>query len=352
MTRSRVPWLALAALLGVAVGIMDRPPDGTRRPPDLGEGGTGIPGEPNVVELPAPWVRGGCGNGCWNAYLELAANRPSRSRAPADGRRAAPPAAAGLPGEELRRRIVDGLAIDGLLVGLRERALAVAVLGESRSPAGVSWRKLLFWDPAVGLFDGLLLLPAGDGPHPAVIGLHGHRHNGKIFAEEYLGARLAREGIAVLVPRFRAHDCLVTESLVARALRARGLTLMGFRVYEVLLMRKYLEHLDAVDGRRVGLLSHSGGSSVANLVVRVADGFRAHVADYRVGYLDTCGPLEVHCETIPALAPLAAEVNDFTTLELPHLLVPYKFPDPELRSEIVAFFRRHLAAGGSPGTQG
>jgi len=223
----------------------------------------------------------------------------------------------------------------------------VAVFGESRSPRGVVRRKLLFWDAEVGSFEALLLLPAGEGPHPAILGLHGHRDDPEVFAADYLGERLAEVGFAVLMPRLRLHDCSMVENYVARGLLKGGRTLMGLRVYETLLMEKYLRWLDAVDARRVGLLSHSGGSSTANLAVRLSDAFRAHVVDYQVDYRNFCGPLDVHCETVPALVPLAADVNYFAALDVPSLRVPYKFADPELREEIVGFFRRHLGAAGS-----
>ncbi len=336
------PWyrrrwvLAPVLLAAVAAGyLVFRPADGTRGPPASAWSGGAAARSPNVIELPAPWLARGCGGGCANAYLELVA-RYARARGPATAVVEDP------GGGRLRRRIVASLAIGFLLDGLAERPLAVAVLDETRRPDGVIRRRLLFWDPAVGSFEASLLLPPGEGPFPAVIGLHGHRDDDEVFAEEYLGDRLARGGIAVLIPRLRAHDCSWRENRIARGLLEQGFTLMGLRVYETLLMHKYLEHSDAVDARRVGLLGHSGGSSTANLAVRVADRFRVYVVDYQVDYYNQCGPLDVHCESVPALVPLAAEINDSASLAVPHLLVPYKFPDPELRARIVEFFRRHL----------
>ncbi len=349
----------LVAVLAAATIVVMWPVDGTRHPPDLQWVDAGTAGKPNVAQLPTPWLPRGCRGGCQNAYLKLVANYARRSRGPAANHRQAPlsesdsiatPATVGQPGGELAQRIIDGLAIDFLLDGLAERGLAVALIDESRSPAGVTRRRLLFWDPAVGSFDALLLLPPGEGPFPAVVGLHGHRDKVMEFADEYLGDRLARNGIAVLVPQLRAHDCSLTENRIARALLGKGFTLIGLRVYETLLMHKYLKHLEAVDARRVGLLSHSGGSSTANLVVRVSDKFRAHVADYQTDYqtddIIGCGPLDVHCETVPALVPLAPEINNLDTLAVRHLQMPYKFPDPESRRQIMEFFRRHLAGAG------
>ena len=344
----------MAALFAVAAAIVILPADGTRHPPELESADGKVPWKPNVVQFPTPWLTHGCGGGCWNAYLKLVPSAAGSLRAPAEYQRVGElseiatlrllsPSRSFSDG--LSQQIVDGLAIGSLLDGLLERRLVVAVL-DTRSRSNVTWKRLLFWDPAVGSFDASLLLPSGEGPFPAVVGLHGHRDDDEVFAKAYLGVRLARNGFAVLIPRFRAHDCSLTENHIARTLLGQGFTLMGLRVYETLLMHKYLEHLDAVDARRVGLLSHSGGSSTANLVVRISDSFRAHVVDYHVDYDNTCGPLKVHCETVPALVPLAAEVNDFATLAIPHLQVPYKFHGVQLRGEIVDFFRRHLTASG------
>ncbi len=330
-------WILAVAVLAAAVGIVSMPTDGTVSPPELRSAENGVPGKPNVVQLPTPWLVRGCGRGCWNGYLELVANYAESKALPI-------PASSRLPSDQLAQRIIDGLAIGFLLDGLAERPLAMAILGESRLRDGVTKKRLLFWDPAVGSFDASLLMPPGRGPFPAVVGLHGHRDDDEIFAEEFLGLRLARNGIAVLMPRLRAHDCSLTENLIARKLMEQGFTLMGLRVYETLLMHKYLEHSGAVDARRVGLLSHSGGSTAANLVVRISDKFRAHVVDYQLDpHSDiACGPLKVHCETVPVLMAMAVEINDFTTLAVPNLLVPYKFSDPKLQGEIVGFFRRHL----------
>ncbi|RMH22328.1 MAG: hypothetical protein D6696_03695 [Acidobacteria bacterium] len=338
--------VAFSMLVTVTVAAV-LPQDGTRPPPTEDRPARAFLRRPNVTYVDTPWLARGCRSGCWNAYLTLTpayARRARRAPRPEARLGTLPrPAAAGGPGDELRRRIIDGLGIGFLIDGLAERPLAVAVLGESRTRDGTVRRRLLLWDPAVGSFEATLLLPAGRGPFPGVVGLHGHRDDDVTFAEEFLGERLAENGVAVLMPRFRVHDCSLLENLIARKLLDQGLTLLGLRVYETLLMYKVLDDLDAVDARRVGLLSHSGGSSTANLVVRISDAFRAHVADYRVDYLNACGPLDVHCETVSALAPLATQVNDFSTLTIPHLLVPYKFSDPRLRREIVTFFRRHLA---------
>lgn len=312
-----------------------------------------------MVWLDDPWLPGGCGEGCWDAYLDFVPRHIEHGRLISDSKldrrlteagAASPAGRTGLHGEPLRQRIVDGLNIGFLLDGLERRELAVAILDESRE-AGVTRQKLLFWDPEVGSFEALLLLPAGEALRPGIVGLHGHRDSDEVFARDYLARRLAESGFAVLMPRLRVHDCSRRENGIARVLLRHGFTLMGLRVYETLLMLKYLSAHPSVAAERIGILGHSGGSSTANLAVRISEGFAAHVVDYEVDYLNECGPRGIHCETVPALAPIAADINAFGSLPVAHLRVPYRFEDETVRVRIVDFLRRHLGdnGGGSGG---
>jgi len=56
-----------------------------------------------------------------------------------------------------------------------------------------------------------------------------------------------------------------------------GFTLMGLRVYETMLALKYLRGLKDADPSRIGVMGHSGGCVVVNLLVRLADGIAAQV---------------------------------------------------------------------------
>ncbi|HEX9734911.1 MAG TPA: dienelactone hydrolase family protein [Thermoanaerobaculia bacterium] len=312
--------------------------------------------EAPVEVLDRPWIAG-CGSGCENGYLELARRHADHGE-PVDGPslKQALAAARAIPEvrrldlgrSELRARIVDELKIGFLLESVGCPGFAVATLRETRVE-GLTRSKLLFWDPFVGSFEGTLLVPDGAASSPAVLGLHGHRDDDRVFAREYMGEQLAREGYVVLIPRLRAHDCSLKENRIARQLLRSGFTLMGLRVYEALRMLDYLRSLEEVDDERIGLLSHSGGSSAANLLVRVTDGVAAQVTDYETDYRDACGPLSVHCETVPGLVPLSANVNDRRDLPLPWLRVSYKFLAPAERCAILAFFDEHLRPRPSPG---
>jgi len=175
-----------------------------------------------------------------------------------------------------------------------------------------------------------------------VLGLHGHRHDDERFVREYLGEQLAARGYVVLAPRFRAHDCSLTENRIARKLLRRGFTLMGLHVYEALLMVKYLDSIATVDGSRIGLLGHSGGSSIANVLVRVSDRFSALVIDHEVDFRNRCGLLGLHCETVPGMFPLSADLNDRSTLMIPWVKLPYGYRSEEDRRAVFALFDRHL----------
>jgi dienelactone hydrolase len=340
----RFRYAAIAFVFALGGGC-DTQPDGKARPPGLEGNGSRSLGEAHVLVFSEPW-RSGCGSGCWNAYLDYIVTHAKHARPllePLDEVLAEPfarlePQTADLEADQLGSEIVGRLNIGFLLSGLRERLLAVAVLSEEVTSRGVTQQKLLFWDPEVGSFEGYLLVPPGDGPHPAIVGLHGHGDTDNVFATEYLGEQLAERGFAVLMPRLRVHNCSRNENRVARELLEKGFTLIGLHVYETLLMVKYLDALAEIDTGRLGIISHSGGSSIANLVVRISDRFRAQVTDYRVDYRNRCGPRGVHCETVPELGSLAANINDSATLSIPSLVVPYGYADPGSKLRILLFF--------------
>lgn len=357
MPRERPAWAAAGALaLASVLWAACSPQDGTVAPPDLSWLATAGRGSPNVREFPSPWIDG-CGSGCSNAYLDfIRRHRRPHGRAVAEEDLEAevramavarPPERVGLQRRELRDELVRRLNIGFLLDGGHQRGLAVSVLGERRRP-GFLQRKLLFWDPEVGSFEGSLLLPAHAGARPGIIALHGHRDTDESFIDEFPAAQLALEGFVVLLPRFRAMDCSVEEAAIARELLRNGFTLMGLRVYEVLLMKKYLQQLPQVRPDRLGIIGHSGGSAVASLVVWIDDGFRAQAGDHRTDFRDECRHGRWHCETIPGLFPLSADINHLETLPLPFHGSHYRFQ--EGARPIVEFFRERIEgySGGTP----
>jgi hypothetical protein len=118
---------------------------------------------------------------------------------------------------------------------------------------------------------------------------------------------------------------------------------MGLRVYETLVVERYLRERARVDPARIGLLSHSGGSSTASLTVHLATQIAARVSDYAQDWRNRCEPFGlVHCETVPALFPLGPTIDDEAHQPVPRLLVPYEFTDPTSRAAIMDFFEAHL----------
>ncbi|MGM0578498.1 MAG: alpha/beta hydrolase family protein [Myxococcota bacterium] len=251
------------------------------------------------------------------------------------------PEPTGLRGEALREAVLDVLNIGFLVDGWLADLVVTRIREEDHGT--YTERELLLEDPAIGTVEALLFVPGGaEEPLPAIVGLHGHGETKDVFVDAYMGRRLAEAGFVVLVPTLRVHNCSADENAVAIHLLRHGFTLMGLRAYEALLMARYQKAQPWVAPDRIGLYSHSGGSSTANLVVRISGCFAAQVTDYVQDYRNTCGPDDIHCETMPAMFPLSADVNDPSTLPIPRMKVPYAFEEPALRDNIEAFFEEHL----------
>ncbi len=335
-------------LLAVGIATLGCGDDAPAAAPDDAVG-------PNVIQRSDPAADLDCRyDDCTAPYRDFEVRNPGLARpatradvlAAVDAADAQPlPGTLDLAREDLAARIADAAGIARLLEGLDERELVVTTVAEE--PAGdARKRRLVFDDPFVGRFPVTVLEPAGDEPAPAIVGLHGHRDDPTVFALLYLGNDLAAGGYLVAMPELRAMDCDDDEGAISLSLLESGFTLIGLRTYEALLVRKYLRVLPRVNQERVGLLTHSGGSSTGNLVVRLSDGFAAQVSDYFVDWRNRCTPdahSGVHCETVPALFPLGGAVRDESSLPLPRLSVLYGFGTDPLREQIRAFFAEHLA---------
>jgi hypothetical protein len=259
-----------------------------------------------------------------------------------------PPPRLDLTRQELRDRVLDALNIGFLVTGLDQRPLQVTVFAETQQPSYVE-RRLTFSDPEVGEFEALELEPFTPSPRPAIVGLHGHFDSPEVFEMEYLGGALAEAGYLVVMPQFRAMACFDPEAAVSVSLLEGGFTLIGMRVYETLLVEKYVRSRGSVDAARIGLLTHSGGSSTGNLVTLITDRFRAHVTDYFTDWRDHCTQFpfaSVHCETVPALFRLSANIDDESYRKTVTMRVPYAhdFGEESTRAMIVDFFMQELGA--------
>jgi hypothetical protein len=252
----------------------------------------------------------------------------------------------------LGQEIADRLNLGFLLDQVDALAVETRVL-KSVERDGFREDHLEFVDQQVGRLQALYLVPTAPralGPLPAVLGLHGHDQDQAVFARDHMGYDLARAGFVVMVPTLRVMDCSTAENRTALHLVRSGFWLMGLRLYETLLVLDHLRQRPEVDPARIGVLSHSGGSSAAALLVRLTDRLAAQVTDYQTDYRDTCGmtrPWEwagIHCETIPPLFSLSPLIHDETTLAIPRLVVPYGFSSTEDQAQVLSFFQTNLQA--------
>lgn len=161
---------------------------------------------------------------------------------------------------------------------------------------------------------GYLYRPAGDGPHPAVVLLHGcgglYGGTGRpTRSYRFWGEWYARQGYAALLvdsfsPRGYSQIC---------TLDPRPILPERERVEDAYAGLAYLKSLDRIEGRRVVLMGWSnGGSAVLHAVDRGrgASGFAAAVAFY-----PGCGALERRAAPYRPYAPLlvlAGEADDWT----------------------------------------
>ncbi|MDP8256020.1 MAG: hypothetical protein P9M14_09740 [Candidatus Alcyoniella australis] len=232
-----------------------------------------------------------------------------------------------IDGPLLADTIVDALNIGFLLEGLERRPLHVYLLKQE-----LHWEyersDLLFVDPYVGAFHCLLLIPRGPGPFPALIALHGHGESPELFVHEHYGGQLAASGYIVLIPELRCSDADAWEDLAASELLLQGFSLLGLHAYEALLGQRFLETLAELDPGRVGLVGHSGGSVLGNLLVWIDPRIGCYVSDCQGSYLS----LEARSgrlldEMLPALHPFAENINRLQSCPARVYEAPYGFAD-------------------------
>lgn len=262
--------------------------------------------------------------------------------------------------EALTNRLVDGTHIGFLLDGLAESPLSIEIISDQQvepEPGGevseprYRQLELLIEDPFVATthpIQALLLLPEGPGPHPAVVAMPGHHELAADHRDRRYGKYFPQHGYALLILSPRAYGDEATEDHVSQTLLCEGFTFLGLRIYEALLGLRYLRWRPDIDANRVGLIGHSGGSVVLNALVRIDSTAGALVTDLTSQYLlfsnhpdandqtlclGECYGTYLVDETAPGVFPYAQKINDFSTVSIPVLQLPYGYGDPALNPE-------------------
>jgi len=238
--------------------------------------------------------------------------------------------------DDLRDDLIVGLDLDWLLDGIDERPLELVLIDEQVT-ATVRERTYLVTDPIVGTMQWRFLGPVDDlGATSAVIALPGHPDTDD-SAQEFLdledGSAYPEAGLLLAISSQRAYDGWFAESEANAYLLCAGSSLMAIRVYETLLMDRFIRSRGS---ENVSLVGHSGGSVALNALVRLDWRWRAAVSDlesnYATGWLCDDSPDSAWClldEVHPHLAQRFPQINNEGLVErrVPWLMLDYGYPD-------------------------
>jgi len=239
----------------------------------------------------------------------------------------------------LKSIILKSLNIEYLMEEFNTRPLKVITTQEEKEEDYIE-KRLLFKDEHIGTFQVLMLMPEErEAKLPAIIGVHGHGDSSYVFKKNFMGRELVKEGFVVLLPSIRGTWASEEDSLY---FLLKGYPLLGLEVYELLLVVKYLNHLEEVNPLRIGMIGHSGGSVLANLVARVTGQVSALVSDEESSFLnfDVAYPDCLGDDTVPKLSYYGFNIYDVKSLNFPLMKVPYGFK--RWRRAIIDFFNTHL----------
>ncbi len=236
--------------------------------------------------------------------------------------------------ERIGPEIIELLGLDPWRADVGTEALRIA----STLVAGGERHDLFLLPPRLGLLPAVLVLPDGwlRAPElPVVLGLPGHRDTADDFLVDYAGP-LLDQGIAVLAVTFRAYDAGWHETDATTALLCAGSSMVAARNIEVLAALAWLEALKR-EGfvTSVGLMGHSGGSVITNLLQWYAP-VEAAATDHRGEYLNVSAAppggvgTRVLDETHVPLSLLRFAVITYGESPIPVLVEPYGYElDPE-----------------------
>ncbi|MCP4873254.1 MAG: hypothetical protein GY898_31560 [Proteobacteria bacterium] len=193
-------------------------------------------------------------------------------------------------------------------------------------------QEIVLEDELLGPQRVVLFLPPGPGPHPAVVGLLGHDQSVEQFMAGHAGQELLEAGVAVAVPVVRGYDSNEAEDQAARAMLCADSSMMAVRVSEARNALRLLRSRPEVCDGHLGILAHSGGSLVANLLVWIEPDLRGIVTDMEGHYngaREATPPDQalLRDETHLGLRSVSRRLIDFRDAPVPTLRVRYGMPD-------------------------
>lgn len=166
---------------------------------------------------------------------------------------------------------------------------------------------------------------------------------------DHHGSTYVAAGYAVHVLTFRANDDGGAEHRATTALLCTGSALVTHRLYETLVVARFLRWQQRRgEVRGVAVVAHSGASAAASLLPRLSGGWvDAVVTDHRPTYLDlkACreGAGEEWCaidESAPDLHLRHHQIADTPDPRVPWLKLEYGFPEGAGR--VLSFLEEHL----------
>lgn len=243
--------------------------------------------------------------------------------------------------DNLKNIVSEKLNIDYLLDNLDQEFLTVTCTAIIERELFIE-KKLLFQNQHVGSFEVIMLLSKQiSALHPIIIGLHGHGQSAEKFQKEFFVEDLVEEGFSFIIPSFRAMGLTETEYIISKRLLLNGFTLMGLRVYETLLVEKYLNTLNYIDQNKICLMGHSGGSSVASFISVLSPLIKVKVVDCESSFIDITDLYGIYDEIIPDLVDYAQTIHNYgVTSGTKKLKVSYGYINS--KQKVVEFFKKHL----------
>ncbi|MEZ4267255.1 MAG: dienelactone hydrolase family protein [Myxococcota bacterium] len=243
---------------------------------------------------------------------------------------------------------------DLALAGLAQSTVVAQTFSGWTKGEGYLWTRVRFEVPELGPSTGLLAVPAGEGPFPGVLLLHGHFSSADESFLEQAGANMARAGMVVFAPDSRSYQARIggasCEAAIARSLWDQvAMPLIGLQLREELSALAYLRARPEVDPTRIGVNSHSGGAQRAMAVGLAVPSVRvvARDDDFSSRLYWPCeaqsGPeceLQPHCTVVPAITePVRDALQRQSAVPFVQATRPYQSElSPEAATALAALF--------------